>query len=73
MIVTMQARYPGTDANGRKFRKGDRIAYCRTTRRVVESDPARIDAAASAQPANREPFIDLDTMWEDDCARRCGL
>lgn len=64
----MPARYPGTDADGRKFRKGDRIAYCRRTRRVLTADPVRIDAIERQQHADA---FDMDA--EDRMARACGL
>lgn len=66
--TVMTARYPGTDADGRAFRKGERIAYCRRTRRVLTSDPAKIDAIEAQQTADA-----FDMEWEDRCARSCGL
>ena len=66
--VLMFARYPGTDADGRNFRKGDRIAYCRRTRRVLTSDPARIDEIERQQVADA-----FDMEAEDRMARAGGL
>jgi hypothetical protein len=62
------AKYPGTDADGRAFRKGERIAYCRRTRRVLTSDPAKVDAIERQQAADA-----FDMEAEDNMARACGL
>lgn len=64
----MTARYAGTDATGRAFRKGDTIAWNRRKRVVVASDPAEIERIQGEQTAAA-----FDMAWEDDCARRCGL
>ena len=50
--VIMDAKYPGTDADGTPFGKGARIAYNRRTRRVITADPARIDAIERQQVAD---------------------
>jgi len=50
--VIMAAKYPGTDADGKPFAKGARIAYNRRTRRVITADPARIDAIERQQVAD---------------------
>lgn len=70
-IIT--ARYPGTASDGTRIRKGSQILWDDATRKVITADPARIQLAQSQAQSAPEPFIDIDTMWEDDCARRCGL
>lgn len=62
------AKYPGTAKDGTTVRKGDRIAYCTRTRKVLTSDPARLEQIEGEQIA-----AEHDMRWEDDCARRCGL
>lgn len=64
----LTARYAGTDADGRSFRKGDRIAWDRRSRRVVTSDPEKVDAIERQQVADA---FDMDV--EDSMARACGL
>lgn len=71
-IRIITARYAGKDATGRAFKRGAQIAWDPRTRTVVSADPTRITEIQADQPA-REPFIDLDRMYEDECARRCGL
>jgi hypothetical protein len=70
-LTIITAKYPGLAQDGTRIRKGDQIVWCRKTRKVVSADPAQVTSVQ--QNAQREPFIDIDTMWEDDCARRCGL
>lgn len=65
--VILTARYAGTDTAGRKFRKGDKIAWNSRTRKVVASGDA-VDAIERQQVADR---FDMD--WEDRCASACGL
>lgn len=62
------ARYPGTAVDGTRVRKGDTIAWCSRTRRVLTADPAKIEQIRCDQRADAH-----DMAWEDDCARRCGL
>jgi len=62
------AKYPGTDKDGRKFKRGERIAYCRRTRTVLTSDPANVDAIERQQAADA-----FDMEVEDNMARACGL
>jgi hypothetical protein len=71
-VTVIVARYPGKAVDGTRVRRGDRIAWCRTTRRVLTANPARVEElVASAAPA--DGGFDLDRMYEDACAARCGL
>ena len=70
-LTIITAKYAGLAQDGTRIRKGDQIVWDRKTRKVVSADPAQVTSVQ--QNAQREPFIDIDTMWEDDCARRCGL
>jgi hypothetical protein len=71
-VTVIVARYPGKAVDGTRVRRGDRIAWCRTTRRVLTANPARVDElVAAAAPA--DGWFDLDRMYEDSCAARCGL
>lgn len=68
-IIT--ARYRGIAADGSTIRKGDEVVYCGRTRKVLTASPLKV----SEFRKNQRPgdYIDLDTMWEDQCARDCGL
>lgn len=73
-LTVITARYPGKALDGTTIRRGAQIVWDPKARKVVSADPARVAQAQAELAAERtEPFIDLDTMWEDDCARRCGL
>lgn len=65
-IIT--ARFAGTAADGTPVRKGDRIAWCARTRKVLTADPRKIEEIEGEQVAAAH-----DMRWEDDCARACGL
>lgn len=68
-IIT--AKYRGIAKDGSTIRKGDEVIYCDRTRKVLTASPIKVaEFRKNLPPAD---FIDLDTMWEDDCARQCGL
>ena len=76
MTRIITARFPGTAIDGTRVRKGAQILWDDRARKVLTSDPALIakhQAGEQVAPAQAEPFVDIDTMWEDECARRCGL
>lgn len=67
-IVFINAKYAGLDSDGRRFNRGQRIAYDRKRKVVVTCDPSRIESIERQQVADR---FDMD--WEDRCAAQCGL
>ena len=76
-VTAIIARFPGRAVDGTRIRRGDRIAWCRTTRRVLTANPARVEElVASAAPADgavdRGPDR-FDMLYEDACAARCGF
>lgn len=73
-VTAILARFPGKAVDGTRIRRGDRIAWCRTTRRVLTANPARVDElVAAAAPAEPGLADALDRLYEDSCAARCGL
>ena len=67
-IVFINAKYAGLDSDGRRFVRGQRIAYDRKRKVVVTCEPSRIESIERQQVADR---FDMD--WEDRCAAQCGL
>ena len=65
-IIAMIARFPGKAADGTRVQRGDRIAWCRATRRVLTSNPARI--AALVAGAKLPPLQDSGsaTNWDGE-------
>ena len=41
-IIAMIARFPGKAADGTRVQRGDRIAWCRATRRVLKIGRAHV-------------------------------
>jgi len=68
-IIT--ARYRGIAKDGSTIRKGDEVIYCDRTRKVITASPLKVaEFRKNQRPGD---YIDLDLMYEDDCARQCGL
>ena len=68
-IIT--AKYRGIAKDGSSVRKGDEVIYCDSTRKVITASPLKVAEFRKNQRPN--DYIDLDLMYEDDCARQCGL
>ena len=68
-IITAKNR--GIAKDGSTIRKGDEVVYCDRTRKVLTASPTKVAEHRKGQrPVD---YIDLDLMYEDECARQCGL
>lgn len=62
------ARYSGIASDGTKIRRGQEILWDHRARVVVTSCPNRIAEWRDSQTPDA-----LDIVFEDSCARACGL
>lgn len=66
------AKYRGIAKDGSTIRKGDEVVYCDRTRKVLTASPIKVAEHRKGQQRPGD-YIDLDLMYEDQCARDCGL